>query len=97
MRYVAIAFALLLSGCALAYSVGPNHKPEKKMYSIYVFPHKSIEDVNEMYKKLYPDREDRVLGFAIWGEHSCSVHYMYNDWLTLVHEIKHCYYGYWHK
>jgi len=84
--------ALLLLGSACAYVPGPKSVPEYTEYGIQTVIHKDFESVNRAYGK-----EEKVWGFARWQGNQCAIHFILNDWETFIHEVKHCYYGHWHK
>lgn len=94
-KLITILTILILTGCEPYYE-GPTEPINKKTRTVTITIHDTYKELAEHPQA--PSTTDGVIlkGFARFNEQTCKVHYVHNDYETLVHELKHCYYGSWH-
>ncbi|PPL14987.1 hypothetical protein UN63_13980, partial [Oceanisphaera arctica] len=88
----------MMAGCSSLVTEGPDDPQPLDSYVITL-------NIYDDYDKLdqVPDipqaakmSKGQLKGYANWSGQFCQVHYVHNDYETLVHELKHCFYGAWH-
>lgn len=93
MRIVIILIITLISGCAIQHgqSAAPLLKDQVIRHHIYGSRGEAMEFCTELLG--YSRRACSSWG----GGEICTIHYSYDDWEALVHEVWHCHYGSFHK
>ena len=85
----------IMVGCSSLVTEGPEDPIEHDTYLITVKIYDSYDQLTG--SPAAPKIVGKQLkGYANWSNQVCKVHYVHNDYETLVHELKHCYYGNWH-
>lgn len=86
---------ITMCGCRSLWVEGPE---EPVAFDTYVITVKIYDSYEQLSSSPAAPKivAEQLKGYAKWSGYFCQIHYVHNDYETLVHELKHCYYGDWH-
>ncbi len=89
---------ITMGGCSSLITEGPEHPQPLDSYVITLNIYDDYDKLEQVPEIPQPAKmsKGRLKGYAKWSGQFCQVHYVHNDYETLVHELKHCFYGTWH-
>ncbi|GAA3529033.1 hypothetical protein [Zobellella aerophila] len=90
---------IVLGGCGSLTAEGPEGKETFDSYVITLNIYDDYAQLNHVPEipQMAKMAKGQLKGYANWSGRFCQIHYVHNDYETLLHELKHCFYGAWHE